>query len=177
MEADIRVRRAKPMDVAHIIAMVKATHGDGDDILPPIEDAVAISELLNLIVNHTVLIAYHERRIVGVIVLQAVKHFWNTSKMFIINPWLTVLHEYRTTDASEKLIVGAQQVAEESGLPLIISVSSKDRPLVKDRFIRKNGLQYIGGNFIYNSHVTGASHGVDIRGQHKNDIEQPEVAG
>ena len=91
-----------------------------------------------------------EAILVGVLALDWATWPWNRQKPYLYNQHFWVEPIWRSGGTATRLLQAAKALAQERGVPLLIETSMLDADTgKKERFIEKNGLQRIGGKFIF----------------------------
>lgn len=147
----IRVTRAQPRHVVTILDLMRQVHGEGNEMYPPLQYEFAVPSLALLINNHVVLTAWADKRLVAVMLLEKVRTFWNADRWTLSNTWFTVHPDFRKGGLAEHLVKSAKQAAQDLGLPLLIDIMSDEFPELKDRFVKMQGLKYVGGKFFWSA--------------------------
>lgn len=111
----------------------------------------------DLIVDGLVFIAIADNRPVGMHVLHAQGWVWSARERFLESLILYVEPEYRAgkdengVGASSALIEAAQNLADAIGIKLVLPLMWGDEKTVelRDEYVRRLGLEYVGGTFVY----------------------------
>lgn len=74
---------------------------------------------------------------------------WYSAGQVLGDFWFYILPGFRGAGVFSELMRACQQVADDKGLPLILSVSSEERAAAKVRLFGQYGMKQFGGSFIY----------------------------
>lgn len=158
----IEIRRAVFRDLfalERLLASSASEAGRGFNTLYQVPNVYHTT--LNLIAAGLVFVAAEELeneqyRVVGTIMVDAKKWHWHNGVTYLESVHFYVAKQYRssTTESGElvadALISAVKDLADRNSLPLLIQhIFNENRAEAKERFMEKNGLEYMGSNFMY----------------------------
>lgn len=120
---------------------------DGTSYLPPtLPDAYwHIAKLIGEGVGWVAL--SQQGSIIGVVLMRRAREEHNAQVWFLENAHLWVLSQYRSGGmVAAALMKAAETFADENAMPLLIRTTMGKNPEVLDRYMKKRGFEYLGGN-------------------------------
>jgi GNAT superfamily N-acetyltransferase len=152
------VRQATWEDCPAIAATLQRALAELDTPYPAPELPYACQYIMDLAAQGLAFVAVAGNDIVGTLILESHAWSWNRSERFLTNIHFWIERPYRSGGIAQRLLTEAKRVADQSGLPLVLELSSggNDHDLL-DRFVRIQGFRPMGGKFI--RQPTGGGHG------------------
>lgn len=151
-EAPIAVRHLEASAVSLVLLQCRRANEHQRAMVwyPRMHDARAIRMMGALMEIGVVLTAWIGDHLAGSIAMAPKRHEWAADgNEFLPNQWFYVEPWARTEGVAEALISRACSEAEELGLPMSMTIWSGMDVELKDEFLRRHGLTYTGGNFMY----------------------------
>lgn len=99
--------------------------------------------------NCFVLIAEHEKNIVGCVGVRQTEMPWSSKQQFLITDFLMIRKNARKTGAADKLIEDLKQYSNNTGLVLMMGHITGTDAELKDKFLQMKGFKYLGSNLAY----------------------------
>ncbi len=146
----VTINKATVFDHGQLIELLMTWFDECDcDYIPKTCSYTGIW-MADLIARHMVLVAKIEDKIVGSLGLRITHFPWNNEVKVLSDDFLMVDKEFREYGVANKLITAAKDLAKEFKHLLMIGHFSGTDTKLKDRYFSQiQGLQYLGGNFIY----------------------------
>jgi GNAT superfamily N-acetyltransferase len=142
------VRQATWEDCPDIVATITRARDELATPYPEPELPYACQFIMDLAAQGLAFVAVAGGDIVGALILEAHAWSWNRSERFLTNIHFWIERPYRSGGIAQRLLTEAKRVADQSGLPLIIEMSSGGPTADRvDRFVRMNGFTQMGGKF------------------------------
>lgn len=148
VKRQIGIRPARPLDATPLYKLLAKYFEEAPVGYPPINEAVAMAWGLSIVIRGGVVVAIEDKRIIGTIGLEQGTLPWCNAP-YLNAVWLYVVPERRTGGTSDKLVQTAKDIAAKNGWPLRLDNIWGLRPEAQDRWRRKNGFTYVGGNNVW----------------------------
>lgn len=154
------VREAIFEDVFGIEQTLLKAASLSESAVPPVERPYAYQKLMDLIARRLAWVAVdasHNDKIVGCLILDHHYWPWNRKEWFLVNDHYWVDPKHRTGGIAAKFLACAKRCATETGRRVILDLSfgGIDAEL-KDRFVRMQGFEYVGGRFSFSPSSSSA---------------------
>lgn len=166
----VQIRRANQEDIIRIFKVIKEALGDTGLRYPPVDRDTAITWISDVIrYDGLVYVAEVSGRIVGSIGFQPMEFPWadkaHKNRWYYANVWLYVHQGYRKYGTAEALINKAKIFAKSAGVLLAVGTTLEKNSELKERFLRMQGLTYVGGSFLYQEHIhdPNSAEGVEVK--------------
>lgn len=143
------VRRAEPLDVSALSAMLLEMHQQTELPTPPINSEKMIGKVNELIHKGVVFVATDEGRIVGSVGGSIAQDWWS-DQPFLADNWFYVTPQNRQSTTALKLIKSFIEVANEAKLPLRLGHIFSGDIERKDKLFEKLGMIKAGSVFVEN---------------------------
>ena len=146
----VEVRAARYDEVFQIRDTINEARLTSDIPLPEVEEPWAIQYTLDLIRFGFVWVAVTDKQVVGVAIVNKLHWQWNRGAFFLENSHFWVLPKHRKGGTAIRLLQCMKDRAKELGLPLSVRITHSDGAAdTKDRFLKMQGLKYLGGTFWF----------------------------
>ena len=160
----LRIRRATAFDVVNLAKMLmQARDEQAEDIwYPSVPEGergkmMAVQYVLALIDKAVIYVADLNGRLLGCIGCAVDRFPWSDDWM-LTNEWFYVLPQFRDSEIAENLLRAMEQFADSDELPfsgeekprmaILMGMVSGQQTGVKDRFMKQQGYDNGGGNFV-----------------------------
>lgn len=143
----IQVRHADPKDIVNIVKLLTTGWKEQTVEYAPIDDLRAYQWVLRILENGFVAVADLNGRIVGASCATPFLPSWSLRWMLDME-FLYIMPAFRGGDVSKELIRAVEGFADKVKLPMVFSIQTGDRPLVKDRMMTMAGFNYVGGRYL-----------------------------
>lgn len=149
-----QVRKAVLDDLIELKNVLRTALTDGEAVFPDTDDLSMIQWLSRTIVENATWVIEDNGRIVGSIGLKGERWYWREAagdrpSWFLNAVWFYVMPEHRAGGAAKQLLTAARKHADEVKAPLMLSVIWGDADGRKTEWVKRQGLTYLGGNFMY----------------------------
>lgn len=149
----MQIRIAKPEDCVKIYKMMEESHPE-KGYYPEANSYDAIMGMLNIIRNGYVVIAENDDGwVIGVAACEWMGFFWNRQRKHLENILFTVHPDYRSGGVAKYLIEKLKAYCRENKADLIFRVTTHHQPQILDRFLKSQGLTYVGGSLYYEGSI------------------------
>ncbi len=145
--ATVKIRQAKPLDVANLIRLLTEAHAESG-VYPEVDPRLGLNWITRTLNEGYVLVADVSGRLVGTVAFTNFQFPWSP-KWYLYLEWLFVQKKFRPGGSFEALITASHSYADGVSAPVIAGVSPADSQVFqKDKLFQMHGYQYMGGNFI-----------------------------
>jgi len=146
MAQKISVRLAEPRDIVNITKLLREGYLQTMTRYAPIDEVRAYAWILNVIDTGVAAVADMDGRIIGALGASPFQPGWS-KEWWLDGEFLYVLPQFRDLHLHAKLLRAVEGWADAHNAPVILSIQSGDRSLVKDRMMQMQGWSYVGGQF------------------------------
>ncbi len=148
----IVIRLARIDDGDDIVALMRIAHEESPRPLPPVDVVYARQWTAQTLGHNLTWVALDGETIVAALMCGIVSHSWNPKPCGIENMHFYVLGPYRRLGVAEALIGKLKATSDKLGLPAKLHIDYGGEGVeLKDRFVKRCGLTYVGGNFVFES--------------------------
>lgn len=146
----IAIAKARLTEVFRIVELLESGREEVASPLPQPEFPYAYQALMNIIAGGGAWVARLENGdLVGVLLAEPNRLWYRRNLHYLQSVEFYVRPEFRKGGTASRLIEKAKQAATEAGVPFILSITSGVRAEIKDRFVEQMGLEYLGGNLVF----------------------------
>jgi len=147
MSTTIQVRKAFPKDIVNICKLLTGGWKEQTVEYAPIDDLRGYSWMLGILEEGFVAVADLNGRIVGAACASPFLPPWSLQWMLDME-FLYIMPKFRGGDVSQGLIKAVEGFADKVKLPMVFSIQTGEKPLVKDRMMKMAGFTYVGGSYL-----------------------------
>lgn len=166
----IKIRPAKPYDVANICRLLEQAYDDSGGIYPEVHAPSMLRWVTETLQSGYVVVAEKAGRIVGSMSLTDFQ-FPFSPRWYLTMDWFYVHRGFRENGTADALLSAAQAFADEGNMPIFAGLTSAKDAKLKDRLMRMKGYTYMGGTFMR------LEHGVEERKQENHDQNREAEVG
>lgn len=141
------VRRAEPLDISALTAMLVEMHQQTELPTPPISSEKMIAKINEVIHKGVVFVAIEENRLVGSVGGMVGQDWWSDQK-FLADNWFYVSPDHRKSSIALKLIKNFIEVANDAKLPVRLGHIFSGDIDRKDKLFEKLGMIKAGSVFV-----------------------------
>lgn len=147
-QSHIKIRMARPLDASPLYRVLIRYFDELPMPYPAPDEAVAMAWGLGLIIRGGVVVAEEGGKIIGTVGLeQGVLPWCNVP--YLNGVWFYVAPERRSGGTADHLMKAAKNIAAQNKLSLRLDNVWGVKPEAQDRWRRKNGFTYVGGNNVW----------------------------
>jgi len=145
---NIGIRPARPLDATPLYKLLAKYFEEAPVGYPPIDEKVAMAWGLSVVIKGGVTVAIEDNRIIGTVGLEMGTLPWCNAP-YLNAVWLYVVPERRAGGTPDKLVQVAKDIAAKNKMPLRLDNIWGLRPEAQDRWRRRHGFTYVGGNNVW----------------------------
>lgn len=155
----VTLRKATPKDAVKIFQVLKDMLDSTKLAYPPVDEDAAVLWSVDVLTSpgSLVYVAEVSGRVVGSLGFEAAEFRWakvgSPERWYLANTWFYIHPKYRKNGTAEALVKKAMVFAKESKIIISFGIFLEQQIELKERFLKMQGLDYVGGTFIYQSHL------------------------
>ncbi len=143
----VTIKQAKPYDVSNICRLLEQAVHDNEGLYPEPDQHMAIQWVTSILNEGYVVVAEKSGRLVGSVAVTNYRFPWSL-KWYLYVDWMFVSRKFREGGVFDGLMTAIHAYADERKAPIYGGISSGRDARLKDRLMRMNHYQYLGGQFI-----------------------------
>ena len=143
----IKVRKGEPKDVVNICKLLTAEWHRQTIEYAPVDDLRSYKWILAIIEDGFLAVADLNGRIVGAACASPFRPPWSRQWMLDME-FMYVLSNFRSSGVTDELLRAVEGFADKVELSMTFTIATGEKAKVKDRYMRQQSWQYVGGNHL-----------------------------
>lgn len=144
----MEIKRASPLDISALLAMLAEMHENTEMNVSPINSEKLISKVNELIHKGIIFIAIDEKNNLAGSIGGCIARDWWSDEPYLSDCWFYVSPKYRGSSASMKLAKRFVKAGKENKLSVRLGHIFSGKIEKKDKFFERLGMKKAGSVFV-----------------------------